>query len=135
MDRQMRHKILTPKNVVYFIEAETRQEALFRSMIMDGESNIEEYENFDQLVKILDLHFAPQVQAEAVPSPKPASGRLAELEDRTIIRTKKYHTDESLAMSMEICKLIDHYKTYGYMEHHMDELENKINGYLRIRPI
>lgn len=135
MERKMRHKILTPKNVVYFIEAETRGEALFRSMIMHGQTNIKDYENFDNLVTTLDLHFAPQVEAEAVPTPKPASGRLAQLEDRTIIRTKKYHTDESLAMSMEICKLIDYYKTYGYMEHHMDELENKINEYLRIRPL
>lgn len=131
----MKHKILTPKNVVYFIEADSREEAVFKSMIMDGESNIQQYEDFDNLVTTFDLHFAPQVQPEAIPGPKPASGRLLQLEDRTILKTKKYHTDESLAMSIEIAKLIDYYKTYGYMEHHMDELENKINEYLRIRPV
>jgi hypothetical protein len=130
-----RFKIFSPKGVMHWVYKETRQEAIEHVAELEKATNPEDYHNFDLLVQKFDLIPTPQTLYEDEPEPKPATGMLKVLEDRKIVKTKKHHTPESLAMSIDITKLIDKYKRYGYTQYEIEDLTIMIDQYLKIRPI
>lgn len=128
-------KILSPKGTIHWVHRDTRSEAIDQVAKIENASYPQDYHNFDSLVQKFDLIPLPQTLYEKEPEPQPATGMLKVLEDRKIVRTKKHHTPESLAMSMDIARLIDKYKRYGYNQYDIEELTLLIDQYLKIRPI
>ena len=127
-------KIHSPSGATHFVHMETREKAIEHVARIENADNVQDYHNFDSLVQKLDLSPNPQNLFETEPEPKPASGILLALENRKISTSRKYHTEESLKMSMEIAVLIDKYKRYGYSQYDMEDLSKLLDQYDRIRP-